>query len=118
VADTESQLLVITREDITETLDSELCGVILRMSLKAHQRIQGLLLDARKRAIRAASLSLTQKEASGVDGRSITPDPNNPKDPTSGGKSPLLYIEDEFEDSAKYSGPPGEFGASPSKPFR
>lgn len=55
VADSEAVLLVLTQADITDKLDSDLCGSILRMGLKSSAKIEATLLESRKRAARVAS---------------------------------------------------------------
>lgn len=54
-AESETVALVVSRRDVTENLDTDLCGSILRMSLKSFNKTEAALLDARKRASRAPS---------------------------------------------------------------
>uniref|UniRef100_A0A7S3M3M3 Cyclic nucleotide-binding domain-containing protein n=1 Tax=Spumella elongata TaxID=89044 RepID=A0A7S3M3M3_9STRA len=55
VAESETIALVLSRSDVTDKLDTDLCGAILRMSLKSFAKTEAALLDARKRASRALS---------------------------------------------------------------
>lgn len=55
VADSEAVLLVLTQRDFTDTLDSDLCGSILRMGLKSFGKMEAALLESRKRASRVVS---------------------------------------------------------------
>jgi CRP-like cAMP-binding protein len=55
VAETETVVLAFTQQDIMERLDADICGTILRMSLKSHARLEAALLEARKRASRVSS---------------------------------------------------------------
>ena len=54
-AETEAEVIVFTQNDITDNLNSDLCGTILRMTLKSYKKLETSLLESRKRSSRGLS---------------------------------------------------------------
>mmetsp|Transcript_1591 Transcript_1591/g.2628 ORF Transcript_1591/g.2628 Transcript_1591/m.2628 type:complete len:1144 (+) Transcript_1591:16-3447(+) len=94
-------VLVITHEDMAEKLDSDICGIILRMSHKSHQKIVSSMLDARRRASRMSSMSLSVDVNQMREKHSLKPEAseNSPNHPTGRSSSPFSDSETNKNDN-------------------
>eukprot|EP00978_Attheya_sp_CCMP212_P047117 scaffold421232_cov70-Attheya_sp.AAC.1 len=63
-ADSAATLLVISKMNMEDDLDSELCGILLRMSFKSNANIAAAFEDARRVAFSRSSRSLIDKKRS------------------------------------------------------